>query len=69
MRNLIATNLGFEKKTETTIDDKEGIYFLRTSLNGREEQILWMNYNLSREIEYTFYPKDIVMQSDIRSAI
>jgi len=49
-----ATNLDFEKKAGTTIDDKAGIYFLRTSLNGREEQTLWMIYNLIREIEYTF---------------
>jgi hypothetical protein len=49
-----ATNLGFEKKAGATIDDKAGIYFLRTSLNGKEEQTLWMIYNLIREIEYTF---------------
>jgi len=49
-----ATNLDFEKKAGTNIDDKAGIYFLRTSLNGREEQTLWMIYNLIREIEYTF---------------
>jgi hypothetical protein len=49
-----ATNLDFEKKAGTTIDDKAGIYFLRTSLNGKEEQTLWMIYNLIREIEYTF---------------
>ena len=49
-----ATNLDFEKKAGTTIDDKAGIYFLRTSLDGREEQTLWMIYNLIREIEYTF---------------
>jgi transposase len=49
-----ATNLDFEKKAGTTIDDKAGIYFLRTSLNGLKEQTLWMIYNLFREIEYTF---------------
>ena len=49
-----ATNLDFEKKAGTNIEDKAGIYFLRTSLNGREEKILWMIYNLIREIEYTF---------------
>lgn len=49
-----ATSLAFEKKTAVTIDDKAGIYFLRTSLNGKEEQTLWMIYNLIREIEYTF---------------
>jgi len=49
-----ATNLVFEKKAGTNIHDKAGIYFLRTSLNGKEEKILWMIYNLIREIEYTF---------------
>jgi len=49
-----ATNLDFEKKAGTTIDDKAGIYFLGTSLNGRKEQTLWMINNLIREIEYTF---------------
>lgn len=49
-----ATNLVFEKKSGTTIDEKAGIYFLRTSLNGKEEKTLWMIYNLIREIEYTF---------------
>ncbi|EKD89331.1 MAG: Transposase, IS4 family protein [uncultured bacterium] len=49
-----ATSLVFQKKAGVTIDDKAGIYFLRTSLNGKEEQTLWMIYNLIREIEYTF---------------
>lgn len=49
-----ATGLVFEKKAGLSIDDKAGIYFLRTSLNGKEEQTLWMIYNLIREIEYTF---------------
>jgi len=49
-----ATHLALEKKTGVTSDDKAGIYFLRTSLNGKEEQTLWMIYNLIREIEYTF---------------
>ncbi|MBC8006303.1 MAG: IS1634 family transposase [Verrucomicrobia bacterium] len=49
-----ATNLVFDKKAGVTRDEKAGIYFLRTSLNGKEEQTLWMIYNLIREIEYTF---------------
>lgn len=49
-----ATDVVFEKKADITINDKAGIYFLRTSLNGKEEQTLWMIYNLIREIEYTF---------------
>ena len=49
-----ATGVVFEKKAGVTMDEKAGIYFLRTSLNGKEEQTLWMIYNLIREIEYTF---------------
>jgi transposase len=49
-----ATSLVSQKKAGVTTDDKAGIYFLRTSLNGKEEQTLWMIYNLIREIEYTF---------------
>ena len=49
-----ATSLFFEKKSGITMDEKAGIYFLRTSLNGKEEKTLWMIYNLIREIEYTF---------------
>ena len=49
-----ATGLVFEKKAEVPMEDKAGIYFLRTSLNGKEEQTLWLIYNVIREIEYTF---------------
>lgn len=50
----IATSLNFGKKGETTQDDKAGIYFLRTSLDGKDEQTLWTIYNVIREIESTF---------------
>ena len=49
-----ATRLAFEKKAGVAMDEKAGIYFLRTSLDGKEEKTLWMIYNLIREIEYTF---------------
>jgi Transposase DDE domain len=49
-----ATSLVFEKKVEAPMEGKAGIYFLRTSLNGKEEQTLWLIYNVIREIEYTF---------------
>lgn len=49
-----ATSLVFQKKNGVTMDEKAGIYFLRTSLNGKDEKTLWMIYNLIREIEYTF---------------
>lgn len=37
----IATGLAFEKKREISPVDKAGIYFLCTSLNGKDEQTLW----------------------------
>jgi hypothetical protein len=49
-----ATGLVFEKKAEAPMEGKAGIYFLRTSLNGKEEQTLLLIYNVIREIEYTF---------------
>ena len=49
-----ATGLVFEKKAEVPMEGKAGIYFLRTSLNGKEEQTLWLIYNVLREIECTF---------------
>jgi transposase len=50
----IATGLVFEKKSEFVTNNKAGIYFLRTSLKGKDEQTLWTIYNAIREIEYTF---------------
>lgn len=35
-------------------DKKEGIYFLRTSLDEKDEETLWFIYNAIREIESTF---------------
>ena len=50
----IATGLTFVRKNEATKQDTAGIYFLRTSLKGKDEQTLWTIYNAIREIEYTF---------------
>ena len=49
----IATGVTCIHKTGDT-QKQEGIYFLRTSLNQRDEQMLWTIYNIIREIEYTF---------------
>lgn len=46
--------MAFEKKGEISQDDKAGIYFLRTSLDGTDEQTQWTIYNAIREIESTF---------------
>jgi hypothetical protein len=50
----IATGLVFEKKSEVEASNNAGIYFLRTSLQNKDEQTLWTIYNAIREIEYTF---------------
>ena len=52
--NGIATSASFEHKKGEDPDKKAGIYFLRTSLNEKEEKTLWTIYNAIREIEYTF---------------
>lgn len=50
----IASALLFEKKQEIDMSENTGIYFLRTSLDGRDEHSLWTIYNAIREIESTF---------------
>ena len=35
-------------------DKPAGIYFLRTSLDEKDEKTLWTIYNIISEIEYTF---------------
>ena len=50
----IATKISCKHKTGYDPDKKAGIYFLRTSLNGKQETHLWTIYNIIREIEYTF---------------
>lgn len=52
--NGIATNASYEHKKGEDPDKKAGIYFLRTSLNEKDERTLWTIYNIIREIEYTF---------------
>ena len=37
-----------------SIDNKEGKYLLRTTLNDRDEKVQWAIYNVIREIEATF---------------
>lgn len=50
----IASLLKWEIRQGEDIDARSGIYFLRTSLNGENEQTLWQCYNIIREIEATF---------------
>lgn len=41
-------------KKDIEINARSGIYFLRTSLEEKSEEILWQSYNTIREIEATF---------------
>jgi len=50
----IATGVSCRHKKGADIGKKSGIYFLRTSLNEKDEKTLWTIYNVIREIEYTF---------------
>ena len=49
-----ATGISCRHKTGEDPDRQAGIYFLRTSLKGDNETVLWSIYNTIREIEYTF---------------
>jgi transposase len=50
----IVTSLKWIIKPATDPDLNSGIYFLRTSLTDPDETMVWMFYNIIREIEYTF---------------
>lgn len=50
----VATGVSCAHKKGEDPDKKAGIYFLRTSLNEKEEKTLWFIYNTIREIESTF---------------
>jgi len=49
-----ANGLVFESRGEAAGEGNAGIYFLRTSLNGKDEPALWTIYNAIREIEKVF---------------
>ena len=49
-----ATRVSCTHKTGDDPDKKEGIYFLRTSLDEKDEKTLWFIYNVIRQIESTF---------------
>ena len=50
----IATQVSCKQKPSENPSKDAGIYFLRTSLDEKDEQTLWTIYNVIREIEYTF---------------
>ena len=53
-KNQIATAISWTVKEDVEINARSGIYFLRTSLVGDSEEMLWQFYNTIREIEATF---------------
>ena len=48
------TEIFWKLKDELVLKETEGVYFLRTSLDIKEEETVWKLYNSIREIEYTF---------------
>ena len=50
----IVTAISCNHKQGEDMDKHAGIYFLRTTLDEKDEQALWSIYNIIREIEYTF---------------
>jgi len=53
-KKQIATAISWTVKEDVEINARSGIYFLRTSLVGDSEEMLWQFYNTIREIEATF---------------
>jgi len=53
-KNEIVSQMEWNQNEYTELNEKAGIYFLRTSLDEQDEQTLWTIYNTIREIEYTF---------------
>jgi hypothetical protein len=52
----VCTSMTFSKKAQAAIDKENsyGVYFLRTSINTPNEELVWTIYNCIREIESTF---------------
>ena len=51
----IVTTITWTKKEEEAINERCGVYFIRTSLkDSSSEQLIWQFYNTIREIEATF---------------
>jgi len=53
-KQRIVTSMSWKQKTDTEVNARSGIYFLRTSLKKEDNQILWDSYNTIRDIEATF---------------
>lgn len=53
-KHLIAQSIKWSIKENVEINARSGVYFLRTSLENHDEEILWDFYNTIREIEASF---------------
>lgn len=53
-RKKIVTSIKWAIKEGVDINARSGVYFLRTSLEGNTEEVVWKFYNTIREIEATF---------------
>lgn len=52
--NPKALSLTWSKKDNIELNPRNGIYFLRTSLEITNEELLWISYNTIREVESSF---------------
>lgn len=52
--NPKATAITWRRKSDIEIDERSGIYFLRTSLEVADEELIWICYNTIREVESSF---------------
>jgi hypothetical protein len=50
----IVTALSWAIKPDQDPDQGSGVYFIRTSLKGADQELVWIFYNTIREIESTF---------------
>jgi hypothetical protein len=53
-KNRIATAMKWWVKEGVDINARSGVYFIRTSVEGNPEDIVWQFYNTIREVEATF---------------
>ena len=53
-KKKVVTSLKWAIKEGVDINARSGVYFLRTSLEGNSEEMIWQFYNTIREIEATF---------------
>ncbi len=53
-KQTVASSIKWSIKEDVEINARSGVYFLRTSLDGYNEDMLWNFYNTIREIEASF---------------